>query len=230
MPDKIPDKMTSKMLNDKYNMTQEQNIFYAKRNIVDSMWKSANLEGIAITFPETQKIYDGGNVSKLRLDEIVTVNNLKHAWQFILSTINAKLDFNYISSVHSLVGSNLLESPGKLRIYDVKMGGTNWKPELPTTTQINEVIEKYLKNNNITDAILELMCKLMKMQLFNDGNKRTAMLIANHELIKNGKGIISISMEFKEEFGEKLISYYENEEKLEELKNFFLINCLDGLK
>lgn len=230
MPDKIPDKMTSKMLNDKYNMTQEQNIFYAKRNIVDSMWKSANLEGIAITFPETQKIYDGGNVSKLRLDEIVTVNNLKHAWQFILSTINAKLDFNYISSVHSLVGSNLLESPGKLRIYDVKMGGTNWKPELPTITQINEVIEKYLKNNNITDAILVLMCKLMKMQLFNDGNKRTAMLIANHELIKNGKGIISISMEFKEEFGEKLISYYENEEKLEELKNFLLINCLDGLK
>lgn len=118
----------------------------------------------------------------------------------------------------------------KLRIYDVKMGGTNWKPELPTITQINEVIEKYLKNNNITDAILVLMCKLMKMQLFNDGNKRTAMLIANHELIKNGKGIISISMEFKEEFGEKLISYYENEEKLEELKNFLLINCLDGLK
>lgn len=110
------------------------------------------------------------------------------------------------------------------------MGGTNWKPELPTTTQINEVIEKYLKNNNITDAILELMCKLMKMQLFNDGNKRIAMLIANHELIKNGKGIISISMEFKEEFEEKLISYYENEEKLEELKNFLLINCLDGLK
>ncbi len=36
------------MLKDKYNMTQEQNIFYAKRNIVDSMWKSANLEGITI--------------------------------------------------------------------------------------------------------------------------------------------------------------------------------------
>ena len=41
------------MIEDKYNMTQEQNIFYAKRNIVDSMWKSANLEGIAITFSET---------------------------------------------------------------------------------------------------------------------------------------------------------------------------------
>ena len=64
------------MINDKYDMTKEQNIFYAKRNIVDSMWKSANLEGIAITFPETQKIFDGGNVSHLRIDEVVAVNNL----------------------------------------------------------------------------------------------------------------------------------------------------------
>ena len=69
----------------------------------------------------------------------------------------------------------------------------------------------------------------MKMQLFNDGNKRTVMLIANHELIKNGKGIIFIAEEFKEEFGNKLISYYENEEKLDELKQFLYENCLDGL-
>ena len=77
-------------MEDKYNLSKEQNIFLAKRNIVDSLWKSANLEGISVTFPETQKIYDGGNVEHLRIDEIVTINNLKHAWQFILSSINLK--------------------------------------------------------------------------------------------------------------------------------------------
>lgn len=100
-------------MKDKYNLTLEQNIFFAKRNIVDSLWKSANLEGIAITFPETQKIYDGGNIERLRVDEIVTINNLKHAWQFILGTIEEEIDYNYISSIHSLVGSNLVESPRK---------------------------------------------------------------------------------------------------------------------
>ena len=100
-------------MQDKFNLTQEQNVFLAKRNIVDSLWKSANLEGIAITFTETQEIYDGGDVAHLRLDEIVTINNLKHAWQFIFSTINSELNFNYISSLHSLVGSNLVESPRK---------------------------------------------------------------------------------------------------------------------
>lgn len=98
-------------MKDKYSLTTEQNIFLAKRNVIDSIWKSANLEGIAVTFPETQQIYDGGNIEHLRVDEIVTINNLKHAWQFILSTINEEIQYNYISSIHSLVGSNLVEAP-----------------------------------------------------------------------------------------------------------------------
>ena len=91
------------MLEDKFDMTEEQNVFLAKRNIVDSIWKSANLEGIAVTFPETQAIFDGGNVAHLRVDEIVTINNLKHAWEFILSTIDTNVTCNYIMSIHSLV-------------------------------------------------------------------------------------------------------------------------------
>lgn len=34
-------------MKDKYHMTVEQNIFVAKRNIIDYIWKSANLEGIS---------------------------------------------------------------------------------------------------------------------------------------------------------------------------------------
>ena len=109
------------------------------------------------------------------------------------------------------------------------MSGTNWRPELPS----KEKIEELLKNvNNIeteTERILILMCKLMKMQIFNDGNKRTAMLIANHELIKLGRGIISISEENKVEFGTKLIQYYENEDKLDDLINFLCEKCLNGV-
>ncbi len=45
-------------------MTQEENIFFAKRNLVDTIWKSANLEGVNVTFPETQMIIDGFFSSK----------------------------------------------------------------------------------------------------------------------------------------------------------------------
>lgn len=217
-------------MEEKFELTQEQNIFLAKRNIVDSIWKSANLEGISITFPETQQIYDGGNVNHLRVDEIVTINNLKHAWQFILNSINTDINFNYISSIHSLVGSNIVESPGKIRIYNVNMSGTKWRPELPSMEKLEKLLIDINKIENDTIRAIRLMLKLMKMQLFNDGNKRTAMLVANHELIKNGRGIIAIDEEDKIEFGERLIQYYENENKLEELEKFIYDKCLYGIE
>ena len=218
------------MLKNKFNMTQEQNVFLAKRNIVDTIWKSALLEGIPITFPETQTIYDGGNIAHLGIDQLQIINNLKHAWKFCIMTINDNINLNYISSIHSLIGTNLVESPGMMRIYDVNMGGTKWKPELPSKERMEQLLKEYSNNEIITDGAITLMCKLMKLQYFNDGNKRTAMLIANHEMIKNGKGIISIAKEFKEEFGEKLIAYYENEDKLEKLKQFIYGNCIYGIK
>ncbi len=50
-------------MKNKFNLTREQNVFVAKRNIVDYIWKSANLEGIDVTYPEIQAIYDGGIVN-----------------------------------------------------------------------------------------------------------------------------------------------------------------------
>ena len=221
------------MLKDKYNMTRKENILYAKRNIVDSIWKSANLEGIPVTFPETQAIYDGANVGHLRIDEIQAINNLKHAWQYIIFSMNVEMNLKFIESIHAFVGSNIVEQPGKLRAYEVSMGGTNWRPELPTEEKINDLIDEYnnkIHDENITDLIITFMCKLMKMQIFNDGNKRTSMLVANHQLIKYGKGIISISDENRIEFGTRLIEYYENENKIDDLKNFIFEKCLDGIK
>lgn len=40
-------------MKDKYKMSQDENIFIAKRLLVDSIYKSANLEGIAVTFAQT---------------------------------------------------------------------------------------------------------------------------------------------------------------------------------
>ena len=41
----------------KYNLTKEQNIFLAKRNIVDNIYANARMEGLNITFP--QALFNG---------------------------------------------------------------------------------------------------------------------------------------------------------------------------
>ena len=77
----------------KYCMNEEQNIFVAKRNIVDYIWKSAKLEGLGVTFPQTQEIYDGGIINGIPRDEVIAVNNLKHwsiPWTFPISAISIR--------------------------------------------------------------------------------------------------------------------------------------------
>ena len=64
----------------KYTITVKENIFMAKRNLVDYIWKSANLEGIAVTYPDTETIFNGVSVPNMRVDDIIAINNLKRAW------------------------------------------------------------------------------------------------------------------------------------------------------
>lgn len=216
-------------MEDKFNMTKEQNIFLAKRNIVDSIWRSSHIEGIDITFPETQQLFDGGNIARLRLDQIVTINNLKHAWYFVLNSIDAKTDMNLLKSINSLVGNNLVDNAGQMRAYEVRISGTNWKSEIPNEEKVMKDLQELEKIDCITDRAITIMCYLMRTQFFADGNKRTAMLFANKIMIENGKGIISIPVEEDNNFGKELTQYYETN-NIESIKQFIYEKCIDGMK
>lgn len=215
-------------MEDKYNMTKDQNIFFAKRCIVDSIWKSSHIEGIDVTYPETQKIYDGGNVARLRIDEIQTINNLKHAWLFVVNSIDVENNLNLLKSINSLIGSNLVDKAGNMRTYEVSIGGTTWKPEIPDENEVSAQLQKLSEIECVTDRAISIMCYLMRTQFFSDGNKRTAMLYANKIMIENGKGIINIPIEEDINFGEQLIKYYETD-NMEELKKFIYDKCIDGI-
>ncbi len=218
-------------MDNKYNLTAEQNIFVAKRNIVDYIWKSANLEGIAVTYPDTQTIYDGFSVSGYKLEEINAINNLKKAWQFILNDIDITLNFAYICKINELVGENVFYNPGVIRTTLVNIGGTSWKPDFPLETKIKEELEELLSNNEIskTEQAINVMLWVMRRQMFIDGNKRTAMLIANKIMIENGCGIISIPIEKQNEFYKLLITYYETNDS-SVISKFIYDNAIDGIE
>jgi len=52
----------------------------------------------------------------------------------------------------------------------------------------------------------------MKTQIFNDGNKRAAVMFANHYLISQGGGIIIIPEKEVPEFKKILIAYYKGKD------------------
>ena len=219
-------------MENKFNLTREQNVFIAKRNIVDYIWKSANLEGIAVTYPETQAIYDGGIVNGLTVDKIIAINNLKYSWQFILENDGIDYDFKALCQLHKLTCDKLvLEGQlGRIRTTPVNIGGTSWKPQFPVESQIKEELDELLNQSDKTktEMAIEIMLWVMRRQMFIDGNKRVAMLFANKLMIDHGCGIITISQENQPTFFEKLIQFYETGDNLD-LKKWIYETSIDGL-
>lgn len=219
-------------MDNKFNLTREQNVFIAKRNIVDYIWKSANLEGIGVTYPETQAIYDGGIVNGLTVDKIIAINNLKYAWQFVLENEGIEYDYKALCQIHKLTCDKLVldENLGRIRTTPVNIGGTKWKPQFPIESQIKEELESLLNQpeKTKTEIAIEIMLWIMRRQMFIDGNKRVAMLFANKILIDNGCGIITIAQDLQTTFFEKLIKFYETGDNID-LKGWIYNNCIDGI-
>ena len=211
-------------MEDKYKMTLEENIFVAKRNVVDSIWKSANLEGIAVTYPQTETIFQGLGVQNMKIKDINAIVNLKHSWEFILENIEYPVDLNYICKINQLIGeTNVNPFPG------LSMGGTDWKPEIPDKEKVNDSLNKILESeNSATEKAINLMLYLMRSQLFYDGNKRTNMMVANQVMIQNGAGIISVPIKYQEEFLELLVKFYETND-MSEIKELIYNHCIDGI-
>ena len=65
----------------------------------------------------------------------------------------------------------------------------------------------------------------MKTQIFNDGNKRAAVIFANHYLISQGKGMIIIPEKNVPEFKKLLVTYYEDKDN-SEIIDFMKKQCI----
>lgn len=216
-------------MENKFRLTVEENIFVAKRNIVDYIWESAKLEGLGVTFPETEEIVNGMRAPNVKITDIIAVNNLKHAWQFLCDTVDCPTDFAYICQINRLVGGdNLIVRAGYIRNVPVRIGGTKWKPDMPIESVIKENLTEISKIENATERAISLMLYCMRSQMFLDGNKRTAMLAANHEMIINGCGIISIPIDSQIYFKKLLVDYYQSN-NMEEIKQFIYDECIDGI-
>ena len=217
-------------MKNKYNMSQQDNILMAKRLLVDVVYKSANLEGIAVTFADTNDILNDVNVTSIKPSEISKVCNLRDAWKYVIEHINDELTLGFIQEVHTLVAKSELpyNKLGVLRDSGVLISGTNWRTEIPDINTIYKEFTEIQKIENITERAITTMLWIMRSQMFMDGNKRVASMVCNKILIENGKGIMAVPVELDGKFKTMLVNYYETN-NMEELKQWVYDNCLDGI-
>lgn len=205
----------------------KQNIDFAKRHLVDTIYKQAILEGVATTFADTESIIEGGKVNNMTSEDILKIINLKHAWEFILNknVILSDTNFALLCEINKMVEEGFYYTAGKVRNVPLTIGGTTWKPELPIESIIKEELSDiFNKKMEEVDRAIELLLYTMKKQIFIDGNKRTSVIYSNHYLISKGKGIIAIPAELTQEFKDLLIPYYEGKDQIK-IKEFIKEKC-----
>lgn len=206
------------------------NIGFAKRNLIDTIYKQAVLEGIAVTFLDTETIIEGGKINGVSADDIQKINNLKHAWQFVLddNIVTSKSDYSILCLINRFVEEGFYYNAGKLRSVPVSIGGTKWKSELPIESVVLEELKSILAEQDIYERAINALLFVTKKQLFIDGNKRTSVIFANHILISNSAGLIVIPEDNVHEYKKLLNVYYETD-KIEEIKQFLYNQCLTKL-
>lgn len=210
------------------------NLLLAKKYMVESIYRSANIEGIGVTFPETQTICDGMSVSGHSIDDINAVTGLKHAWQWIFENIDADIDANTIKQLNRIAGKFTVINAGSIRdAYDEPIRvpiseNKDYYPPIPPPIREIDTKIKNIVSSGTLDGALELFCYMCKSQFFNDGNKRTATLVTNMYMIKNGLGVLSIPLKYRLTFYERLTAYYDNDLNIDTLKEFLKEHCITG--
>ena len=184
-------------------------ISLGKRQLVDSIWKSAGIEGLGTTFPNTEKILSNLPVETKR-DEVLFVVNMKRAWYFLFDNIEYPNNLSFLREVNKICMDGLVFDAGALRTVPVTIGGTSWVPDYP---------------QDKLEAALEMFCFIARSQMFLDGNKRVAQLMCNKVMMENDIGIFSVPYNRIDAFKELLVDFYETNNS-EKIKDFFRTECL----
>jgi len=216
------------MFSDRYNLTRKENIFLAKKMIVENIYHSARLEGCNVTFPDTKTILDGVSVANLKMNDVECILNLRDAWKYLIANIEKPLNLEFICKINELVARNESLEWGVLRTGTVGIGGTDYQPPVPLKVKVIREIDAILRINNVTERAIRFFLWACRSQLFWDGNKRTSSLCANKILIYEGKGILSVKEQYLREFNKRLTDFY-NSNDYSPIDSFIYENCIYGI-
>ena len=207
------------------------NMDFVRANMKSIIYDQAVLEGLTTTFPDTETIIENGKVSGVRADDVQKILNLKHAWEFVLDkdVMLSPTSYYLCQYLARLVNEGFYFEGGRIRGVPVKIGGSSYIPPIPLEHEVKAEIDKIASSElSYVEVAIELALYVMKTQIFNDGNKRTAIIFANHYLVSHGAGLLVVPESIVPEFKELLVKYYEDTDTTS-IKEFLKNRCFRSL-
>ena len=203
------------------------NIDFARANMKANIYDQAVLEGVATSFPQTEDILENGRVNGVSANDVQKILNLKHAWEFVMDrdVIATKTDYYILCHIAKLVNEGFYADGGRIRGVPVTIGGTSYIPPLPIELDVKDQIAAIVAGEaEPIEKAIRLCLYCMKTQIFNDGNKRAAVIFANHYLIGQAAGLLVIPEKNVPEFKRLLVCYYEDRDN-GEITDFMKRKC-----
>lgn len=202
--------------------------FYKKYK-VDIVYRLSLLEGVSATYMQTAKLLDYERDYNIEhgcsYQDYLVIRNIDLAFKYsFIEGVYCDL-LTLLTDLHEVVVTGLMHNfleIGVFRLKDIRITGTDYIPD--TYTPEENTAWFYSEINKINDyrGCLELYCKLMRRQLFVDGNKRTSYIFVNYLLSSFGFFLLLPRESSQDTFLKYLKAYYEDERQLKQLVDYLV--------
>ena len=152
-------------------------------------------DGLATGRLDTESFLRSGSLEGVTSrSDLALLEDLRDVAALIIDHGQAQraIDTGFVCAVNATITRSGALHPGRLRTQDQKIGvRTRYgrhTPDALTETDLRQLIDAALVGGDVREVALDLFVNLAKAQPFEDGNKRTALFVANTVLISAQTG------------------------------------------
>lgn len=171
------------------------------------MQRHLAIEDLAGIVYSSGKVFDGLNTGRLDTEnflrsgdtsgitsksDLLLLQDLRDVAQFLLNagTAGAPIDATFVQAVNGHITRSGSLHPGEFRCTDQQIGvDTRFGRHEPVAVGevgLQQIIDRATSGRTPEEGALDLFVEIAKAQPFGDGNKRTALFVANALLMREG--------------------------------------------
>lgn len=219
---------------DKYHLSRKESVYLLKKNIVELVYNAGKFEGLNTTLLQTEEIIKYNRANNVAVDDVLTVVNLKRGFELLLNDVQEPL-LETSKRINRIVAAEDALFPGEIRTGGLEVSTIQGRyvPPMLTEDEVEDQYDKILNQEiSETEKALRLFLFISKIQIFWDGNKRTALLTANKIMFSKGLGLLSVPESVFAKFNELLSMYYNSNQSSNESKilSFMHEECIYGIR
>lgn len=185
-----------------------------ERITIELSWKSSQIEGNTYTLLETESlIKEGIPAAGKSQEETIMILNHQKALDFSAQNrdlFSGAMTEQTIIELHKILGKQLIDSGIRERFVGIT--GSAYRPldnKFQVEGELKKLCEVINSKQNVFEKALLAFTYICYLQPFNDGNKRTARILANAILYTNDSFPLSLRAVSVNTYKLAILAYYE---------------------